>query len=64
MEWNKLKGRMFINIKIRLDVFPLGSRIKEQEGGLISSFFFSEIPYRIKAGDIFVLFGCTKDVIN
>lgn len=50
MEWNKVNGRTFRNMKVRWDVFPLSTRIKEREGGLISSFFFSEIPDRIKVG--------------
>ncbi|XP_058758617.1 uncharacterized protein LOC131631862 [Vicia villosa] len=62
MEWNRVRRKGFRNLVAKWDVFP-GGRSKLGEGkGKFFSVFFSEIPDRIKAVDIFNLFGCIGDI--
>lgn len=64
MEWNRVNRKGFKISVARWDVFPeerLASRVKDGEK---FSVFFSKIPDRIKAVDIFNLFGCIGDILE
>lgn len=46
------------------DIFPFKGGRKTSVNEVLVSFFFSEIPDRVKARDIFNLFGCHEDVME
>ncbi|XP_058726177.1 uncharacterized protein LOC131597499 [Vicia villosa] len=63
MECNRVKGRRFRNYASQWDSFPF-SRAQVESSEVISSIFFSEFLERIRAADIFKLFGCIGDVVE
>lgn len=63
MAWKQESRKQFRNLAEKWDVFPIGGMqvCRTEE---ISSIFFSEFPDRIRAADIFKLFGCVDVVVE
>lgn len=64
MDWKKAKRKVFRSVGNRWDYFPSSSGGKGVEQGVVESIYFSTISDRIKAKDIYDLFGCHRDVVE
>ncbi|CAI8613007.1 unnamed protein product [Vicia faba] len=64
MAWTTVKMRGFQNVASRWDSFPTGQGSHGVEEKMLSSIFLFEFPDRIRASDIFELFGCTDEVME
>ncbi|XP_058726434.1 uncharacterized protein LOC131597779 [Vicia villosa] len=64
MEWKSVQRKHFRGVNLRWDCFPFngGRRIGVKE--VLVSIFFSDIPNRSTAKDIFELFGCHGEVVE
>ncbi|XP_058766204.1 uncharacterized protein LOC131639756 [Vicia villosa] len=64
MEWQRVQKRNFRAVQSKWDCFPFnGGRWLGVEES-VSSFFFSDFPTRVRAKDIFELFGCHREVVE
>lgn len=59
-----MNRRGFMHIAPSWDIFPEGRRAQFGEGKRLASTFFSEIPNKIKAFDVFELFDCIGDIVE
>lgn len=65
MEWSKVKRRFFFYISHLSRVFFLARRGgKETEDGGLDSKYFSIIPNRVKATNIYDLLMCNGDIVE
>ncbi|XP_058739160.1 uncharacterized protein LOC131611050 [Vicia villosa] len=63
MAWQRVNKRLFRNVSSKWDSFPYGG-MQVEEGEVVSSFYFSEIPDRSSAGDLFNLFSCVGETVE
>lgn len=63
MDWQQARKKSLRNLIVKWDVFQYGG-MQACSTEEVSTIFFSEFPDRIRALDIFKLFGCVDDVVE
>ncbi|XP_058740820.1 uncharacterized protein LOC131613142 [Vicia villosa] len=61
MEWKKADRKIFRGFSTKWDVFPYGGK-QGASSEIFETIFFSDFPKRIRAKDVFELFGCHGNV--
>ncbi|XP_058746741.1 uncharacterized protein LOC131619687 [Vicia villosa] len=64
MEWTLAKKKDFRVFSQRWDTFPFNGVRRIREDECLVSIYFSEIQDRIRAKDVFELFGCHGNVVE